>query len=86
MKKKIFLVSALVAMAMSTMFVACNSNSPTNGCTCTLSFQGETETESISLAEMKEYGYKTCSDVAADLKAELRKEGMSGVNVSCSAY
>ena len=35
MKKKIFLVGALVAIAMSAMFVSCNGDGNGNLCTCT---------------------------------------------------
>lgn len=35
MKKKIFLVSALVVMAMSAMFISCEKQSNNNLCTCT---------------------------------------------------
>lgn len=82
MKKKFFLVGALVVMYMSAMFVACNGNNPTNGCKCTATYEGETETQTISLAEMKEEGWSTCSDVAN----YLREEAIDGVSVSCKAY
>jgi len=82
MKKKFFLIGALVVMSMSAMFVACNGNSPSNGCSCTASYQGETETQSISLAEMKERGWSTCADVTNYLRANA----IPGVSVSCTAY
>ena len=58
-------VSAAVLMAMSAMFVAC-SNTPVNGCTCTYSLGGETETVKYTLAEMKQYNYTKCSDIVDD--------------------
>ena len=54
MKKKIFLVSALVLMAMGAMFVSCKKGSIKNGCTCTMSDGYYTETEFITGAEMQE--------------------------------
>ena len=87
MKKKFFLVGALVAMSMSAMFVACNGNNPTNGCECTYSYQGESETARITLAEMKEYyGVTTCSALASTIEKELKAETGFSVSASCKGY
>jgi len=82
MKKKMVLVSTLVVIAMSAMFVACSSNTPQNGCKCTMSYKGEKETGKITIAEMKEEGWTTCSQVASAIK----KEVTDGISVSCSGY
>lgn len=84
MKKTMLFVSAVVVMAMSAMFVACsNNNAPVNGCTCTLSYQGQTETQSITLAEMQENGWKTCGDIVAAFNQEAAG---SGVSMTCKGY
>lgn len=90
MKKQIFLVSALVAIAMSSMFVACaDKNQPSNdsdsdsidGCSCTLVYDGEKETYSFSLSEMKEiYDVRTCERLAK----LLLEEGWD--RVTCTGY
>ncbi|MBR3566258.1 MAG: hypothetical protein IKN91_08045 [Paludibacteraceae bacterium] len=68
MKKHFFIVSALVLVALSAMFVACEAK---DGCTCT--YQGETQ--HITLAQMKQYaGEKTC----AGLQRYYIDHGMSG--------
>ena len=79
MKAKLLLVSAMVVIAAAAMFVSCNGNTPTNGCVCTFTWEGETETERISLETMKNHGWSTCSQVAAAFKEE-------GENASCKAY
>ena len=75
MKKKFFLVAALVVMSMTAMFVSCKKNgSIENGCTCTMKdySTGETETEFITAKEMKE------------VAAELVEMGIT--ITSCSDY
>ena len=87
MKKKFFLIGALVVMSMSTMFVACNQNTPTNGCKCSYYEEGElTGTYRVTLAMMKEgYGITTCTALEA---AFLEEAGgaVEGVDVMCEAY
>ena len=69
MKKHFFIVSALVLVALSAMFVACEAK---DGCTCT--YQGETT--HITLAQMKQNaGEKTC----AGLQRYFIDKGMSGM-------
>ena len=51
------LVSAAVMLAMGLMFVGCNKDEVSsigNGCTCTETYNGETETVFISGEDMKE--------------------------------
>ena len=88
MKKKFFLIGALVAMSMSAMFVACKGgNNPTNGCKCTATYEdGETRTESITLAVMKEeFGITSCAELATLQKQQAELRGISA-SVTCSAY
>ena len=77
MKKKIFLVSALVVMAMSAMFVACNSkdkNEPElKGCTCEyyIVSLGESDTAYFSITEMKsQFGASTCAELTQAIIAD----------------
>lgn len=83
MKKKFFLVSTLLVVAMSAMFVSCKKDEPTKGCSCSISYFGESYTEFIPLSDMSHYGVKTCSALAE----LMREEGAEdyGVKVSCSA-
>ena len=56
MKKKFFLVGALVAMSMSAMFVACSDqNEPTNGCKCVVKAYGVESNITVTLDEMKQH-------------------------------
>ena len=83
MKKKIFLVSAFVAMAMSAMFVACSSkNEPSNGCTCTFTEGGKSYTESWDRGMMANYGATTCSELSGAIRGAHASHGMS-VSVTC---
>ena len=77
MKKKIFLVSALVVMAMSAMFVACSSkNEPKDefkGCTCEYydPSDGSSFNNFFSASEMKsQYGATSCSALASAIQAD----------------
>lgn len=66
--KKMF-VSALMLMAMSVAFVACDSIS--NGCKCTYTFaDGSKETESYSKEDIDNspYDVKTCKALAKQIK------------------
>ena len=85
MKKKIFLVSALVAMAMSVMFVSCKDNqTPENGCKCKLYYDGEKlGTEKIHLDDMEDYfDVKTCSKLEKALKEDYDYDSKT----SCTSY
>ena len=81
MKKMIF--CAVMLMGVSTAFVGCKKDSVENGCTCTVSYMGESRTVDYTAAEVKAGGYSTCSAIAADAKKELAAEGMGDVSVSC---
>ena len=68
MKKKFFLVGALVAMSMSAMFVACSKNdqngaSDSTRCICTVvDSYGDSTTESFDLADANaRWGVSSCS-------------------------
>ena len=66
MKKKFFLIGALVAMSISAMFVACNQNTPTNGCVCTMTYEGQKMTERLTFEDMVDYyNVTTCSELQA---------------------
>ena len=94
MKKKIFLVSALVAMAMSTMFVACNQNTPSdpssedskpaNGCICTVTDkEGQKETIRVEFNDMVDYYQATtCSELTTVFKDYIAASS----RVSCKGY
>ena len=81
MKKMI--ICAVMLMGVSTAFVGCKKDSVENGCTCTASYMGDSETEDYTAAEVKAGGYSSCSALAADIKKELEEDGMDGVSVSC---
>jgi hypothetical protein len=81
MKKMIF--CAVMLMGVSTAFVGCKKDSVENGCTCTVSYMGRSETKDFTADEVKAEGYSSCSAIAADAKKELKEEGMDGVSVSC---
>lgn len=84
MKKRFFLIGALVVMSMSAMFVACNQNPPTNGCICTAtSRDGEKEIISYTLEDMIVYEeVSTCGELTRVIKEGIAK----GWSVSCKGY
>ena len=85
MKKKFFLIGALVAVSLSVMFVACNNNTPQNGCICTATSKedGEKETWKYTLDEMIDVeNVSTCGELTRAVR-----EGIdSGWSVSCKGY
>ncbi len=81
--KKLFIVSAVMLMGVSAMFVSCKKDSIENGCTCTVSYMGQSQTRDFTAEEVKAEGYNSCSAIAADAKKELASEGMGDVSVSC---
>lgn len=90
MKKKIFLVSALVVMAMSAMFVACDSkdkNEPElKGCTCEyyIVSLGESDTAYFSITEMKsQFGASTCAELTQAIIADSYGMSSSDYSVRC---
>lgn len=78
MKKKFFLIGALVAMSMSAMFVACSKNDQNGadefkGCTCEYydPSDGSSWNEFFSASEMKsQYGASSCSALASAIQAD----------------
>ncbi len=86
MKKKFFLVGALVAMSVSAMFVACSQkNEPATttitGCDCTIYDQdGDVYTQYIDYSHMKSYyGANTCSELTQAMK-NLAGSDIRGAN------
>ena len=86
MKKKFFLIGALVTISMSAMFIACSSkNAPINGCNCAVRIDGvlvEPNTP-FSLEDMKYYGnFSSCDAFAA---AYAKAGSYSGHTMSLSS-
>ncbi len=72
MKKKFFLIGALVAISMSAMFVACNNtNEPTNGCYCTIrESDGTEDRQHFSKMDMADVGATTCEALASSIRTQ----------------
>ena len=91
MKKKIFLVSTLVLMSMSAMFVACDKKddkkeNELKGCTCEyyIPEMCASETVSFSLAEMKsQYGANSCAELTQAIVADSYGFSSSEYSVRC---
>lgn len=90
MKKKFFLVGALVAMSMSAMFVACSKDekqeNELKGCTCEyyIPEMGATETSYFPLSEMKsQYGANTCAELTQAIVADSYGFSSSEYSVRC---
>ena len=83
MKKKFFLIGALVMIAMSAMFVGCKGQ--VQGCTCTAYEHGQIihSNEYFTLQEMAAYGATTCNGFASALTGALISHGDTGVTWSC---
>lgn len=88
MKKKIFLVSVFVAMAMGMMFVSCEKKDAVekeeiNGCKCTFYYEGKkVGTEKFDIDDMEdEYDVSTCSK----LEKELMREA-EDYDIECKSY
>ena len=88
MKKKFFLIGALVAMSMSAMFVACskddkNGASDSTRCICTVvEYDGNSTTESFSMSDAKARwgeGISSCSAITPFVE----KQNPSAFSVSC---
>lgn len=96
MKKKFMLVSAMVIMAMSAMFVACNEKNqnnpsepaeeskPENGCICTVTDkEGQKETYRVEFNDMVDYYQATtCSELSTAYKDYIAASS----KVSCKGY
>ena len=83
MKKKFFLVGALVTMSMGAMFVACNgknepSSSSNTGCNCMIrESDGSQSNEFFSKMDMADVGATTCGEMASAIKGMYGSHGMS---------
>lgn len=89
MKKKFFLVGALVAMSMSTMFIACSKNDQntpsdgSDGCNCTIrESDGSQSREYFSKMDMAEVGATTCGELSSAIRGMYGSHGMN-VTVLC---
>ena len=81
--KKVFVISAVMLMAVSAVFVSCkkkNSDNPSNGCTCKVydPDYDEYETWNVTKEDMQYEGVSSCSALAA----MIREDGYFE-NVSC---
>ena len=89
MKKVIFTVSAVVCLAISAMFVSCESAAE-NGCACAFTVLGEgSGSLKVDIADMKYYyAVSTCSDLASALTKEYELEYGQGsiAKINCSGY
>ena len=88
MKKKIFLVGTLVAIAMSAMFISCEkkdsvSKEEINGCKCSYYADGEKYTGvRVEIEDMEDYlGVSSCSQLEKYLEREVDLD-----DVSCKEY
>ena len=88
MKKRIFLVSTLVVMAMSAMFVACSKNdkndatASSNGCNCTINDGSGNETDFYSKGDMAQMGATTCDELTGVLRGMYMSHDISA-SISC---
>ena len=98
MKKKIFLVSALIAMAMGVMVVSCKDKNEAedksediNGCKCTFYYDGEKGgSEKFDIDEMEDYWEaSTCAKLEKAIMKELTygdPEYEDYFSIKCKAY
>ncbi len=91
MKKKFFLVGALVVMSMSAMFVACskddkNGASDSTRCICTVvdSYENST-TESFSMSDAKAKWGEDIGSCSA-IEPFVRDQNPYASSVSCSTF
>ncbi len=71
--KKLFIVSAVMLMGVSAMFVSCKKDSIENGCTCTATTNaGESEEGDVTKAEVEKAGVKSCSAYAAYIENKYK--------------
>lgn len=89
MKKVIFTVSAIVCLALSAMFVSCNTAAE-NGCVCTYTILGGgSYTDAFDIAEMKEYfAVSSCGDLANAFTKWIELDYGEGkvAKMNCSGY
>ena len=57
------------------------------GCKCTVMFEGESDTEKISLEDMEDYyNVSTCSALEKAITRAAREEGVDDFSISCKSY
>ncbi|MDR1347917.1 MAG: hypothetical protein LBJ63_05740 [Prevotellaceae bacterium] len=61
MKKVILLIGCLSLLTAGIISVSCSKDDEWKGCKCTLTYAGETETETASAEELKAEGINSCS-------------------------
>lgn len=88
MKKKIFLVSALVAIAMSAMFISCeksggNEPSQSKGCKCTYYWNGNVLDSEGYFWEDLDENIKSCSELEKYLARGLEDDEK---DVKCKSF
>ena len=88
MKKQFLLVSTIIAMTISAMFMGCkdsaNNSTPENGCKCTFYDEDNEKlgTDKIDKDDMEdEFDVKTCSK----LEKWFKEEGY-GSKTNCKSY
>lgn len=87
MKKTMILVSAIVALAMGTMWVSCNSNAPVEGCTCSVYENGVKQEGGdryypIELMS-KYYNASTCNELTSALNKGWIEQGTPWWSQKC---
>ena len=86
------LVGTLVVIARCAMFVACDNMLPVNGCKCTLKQGGRTESTVITLDELVDMGYTSCSQLSkqqqesANAEAAMGNKSYADFKITCSSY
>ena len=90
MKKRFFLIGALVAMSMSAMFVSCkDKNEVSDGCNCTITESDASGNEHFSKSDMEAMGASTCGELAAVLRTQrllvqgVRRRGQAILGIVC---
>ena len=85
MKKKFFLIGALVAMSMSVMFVACSKNdqnTASDGCDCTINDGYGPTREHFSKGDMAQMGATSCAELTGVLRGMYVSHDQSA-SISC---
>ena len=84
MKKKFFLVGALVAIAMSAMFVACSDkNGASDGCDCTIRDSYGSSVEHFTKGDMAQMGATSCAELTGVLRGMYVSHDQSA-SISCN--
>lgn len=85
MKKKILLVSTLVIVAMSAMFIACSKNdqnTASDGCDCTINDGHGPAREHFSKGDMAQMGATSCAELTGVLRGMYTSHDQSA-SISC---